>query len=321
MKDVIVIGGGQDGVKPHAARALNSVQRSHWSNATPRRNLRDLIGCVPARVLAEEPSACCTMPGGSGSMGSRASVSTLDFARLLTRTRRAVYTLHTKKQLHRSSRTIGRDGLRRCQRSTLHRRTERTLLSLAMVASASKTNKFMVCAAGHAQRLPLPGRGARADAAMSCRSRPGLSPSSSWANVATGSSNWPRSSPPSIASGAARSGAAPDAAGGPSSFRRPVRAAFEQRGVQVITGISGSIEDSGSRSNVTLHYGHHDGAGERSKQKRSLLQPNGFGQADVRVLRFWPPEISRPSAATSSSTIVCTRPRRTFLRRAMSQAA
>ena len=263
MTHLIVIGGGPAGV----TAALRARELGANVALVERGNLGGTCtndGCVPTRVLAKA-ARLVRDAEQFGEYGLDASVPELDFPALLTRTQHMIYQVHEKKQLLAHLEESG---------VTVHAgQGEARFLDPHTIAVGEtlrlNADRFILCAGGHARRLPFPG------AEMA------LTHSDVWSlktlpksvvivgGAATGSQLASIFAAFGIASDAARSGAAPDADGGRAWSRRRCRAAFERAACEVITGIGGidRIENGRSGVHASLQGSAIDWS--RSKPKRS----------------------------------------------------
>ena len=149
--EIGVIGGGPAGV----TAALRARELGASVALVERGNLGGTCtndGCVPTRVLAHAARLArdAEQYADYGLIGDPPKV---DFARLLNRTQRIVYEVHEKKQLR--SRLEG-SGVRVFDRAGDARFADPYTLALGD-GTCLQAEKFVLCAGGHARRLPFPG--------------------------------------------------------------------------------------------------------------------------------------------------------------------
>jgi pyruvate/2-oxoglutarate dehydrogenase complex dihydrolipoamide dehydrogenase (E3) component len=109
-------------------------------------------GCVPTRVLAHA-ARLVRDAEQLAHYGLEGEPPTVDFARLLNRTQRVVYAVHEKKQLRGQ---LEAAGVRAFDRAGDARFLDAHALVLGD-GSSLQGEKFILCAGGHARRLPFPG--------------------------------------------------------------------------------------------------------------------------------------------------------------------
>ena len=109
-------------------------------------------GCVPTRVLAHA-ARLVRDAEQLAQYGLEGEPPTVDFARLLNRTQRVVYAVHEKKQLRGQ---LEAAGVRAFDRAGDARFLDAHALVLGD-GSSLQGEKFILCAGGHARRLPFPG--------------------------------------------------------------------------------------------------------------------------------------------------------------------
>ena len=149
--EVAVVGGGPAGV----TAALRARELGGRVALVERGNLGGTCtndGCVPTRVLAHA-ARLVRDAEHYANYGLEGKPPEVDFARLLNRTQRIVYEVQEKKQLR--SRLEG-TGVKVFDRAGDARFTDENTLTLGD-GTSMQAEKFVLCAGGHARRLPFPG--------------------------------------------------------------------------------------------------------------------------------------------------------------------
>jgi pyruvate/2-oxoglutarate dehydrogenase complex dihydrolipoamide dehydrogenase (E3) component len=152
MNDIIVIGGGPAGV----TAALRARELGASVTLVERDRLGGTCtndGCVPTRVLAHAARLMreTAQHEHYGLTGRRPE---LDFGRLIGRTHEIVATVHEKKQLLKHLETSGvtvREGVGPARFVDPHS------IELGDSGERLSAERFIICAGGHARRLPFPG--------------------------------------------------------------------------------------------------------------------------------------------------------------------
>ncbi len=151
MLEVVVVGGGPAGV----TAALRARELGAEVALVERGNMGGTCtndGCVPTRVLAKA-ARLVRDAEQFAQYGLDAEPPEVDFVRLLKRTQHVVYAVHEKKQL--------RGQLEAADVHVFDRAGDARFLDAHTLALGDGRNlqgeKFILCAGGHARRIPFPG--------------------------------------------------------------------------------------------------------------------------------------------------------------------
>jgi pyruvate/2-oxoglutarate dehydrogenase complex dihydrolipoamide dehydrogenase (E3) component len=285
MVDVIVLGGGPAGVTA-ALRARELGARVTLIERGAMGGTCTNDGCVPTRVLAKA-ARLARDARQFEAYGLTPCRPEIDFRRLLDRAQEIVYSVHEKKQLLSNLDATGVHTIAECWGSRfINSHTVELADGTHLNADA-----FILCVGGHARRLPIPGT-----------------------NLAlTHSDVWTLQQLPRSAAivGAAATGCqlatilgtfgtevylldlAPQILPAEDAMTAAhIRAAFDQRGVHVLTGIDGITAIDRHDGELRLHYGA--GGEDRVLSVEAVIQAVGWpGNIDPLNLEVAGVESSR----------------------------
>jgi pyruvate/2-oxoglutarate dehydrogenase complex dihydrolipoamide dehydrogenase (E3) component len=151
MFEVIVVGGGPAGV----TAALRARELGAEVALVERGNMGGTCtndGCAPTRVLARA-ARLARDAEQFARYGLEGEVPEVDFVRLLNRAQHVVYAIHEKKQLRGQ---LEAAGVRVFDRAGDAHFLDAHTLTLGN-AESLQGEKFILCAGGHARRIPFPG--------------------------------------------------------------------------------------------------------------------------------------------------------------------
>ena len=150
MYDVLVLGGGPAGVTA-ALRARELGSRVALAQRGTLGGTCTNDGCVPTRVLARA-ARLIREAGHYADYGLVGEAPTVDFPRVLARAHETVHRIHEKKQLHSH---LQETGVQVFTRGDTRFVDPHTLL--CDDGATLQAEKIIICAGGHARRLPFTG--------------------------------------------------------------------------------------------------------------------------------------------------------------------
>src|SRR5215218_4196847 len=253
MFEVIVVGGGPAGV----TAALRARELGAEVALVERGNMGGTCtndGCVPSRVLARA-ARLVRDAEQFAPYGLEGEPPEVDFVRLLNRAQQIVYAVHEKKQLRGQ---LEAAGVSVFDRAGDARFSDANTLGLGGGESL-RGEKFILCAGGHARRIPFPGsehalthsdvwtmKGLPRSVAVVGGAATGCQLASVFA--AYGSRVWLLDVAPRIL-------AAEDEA-----VSYGVAEAFGRRGIEIVTGIGGIEKLEKENGHLRLFYDKNDEA-------------------------------------------------------------
>lgn len=152
MLKVIVLGGGPSGVTA-ALRAselgaeVTLIERSRLGGTCTN------DGCVPTRVLAKA-ARLRRDADDFATYGLDASPPTVDFEKLIARTQATVYRIHEKKQLENH---LEKGGVKVITGAGSARFVDASTIQLGADGNRLEADRFIISAGGHSRKMSIPG--------------------------------------------------------------------------------------------------------------------------------------------------------------------